>query len=69
MEEQVKMVRPQWKRFPHANGKFAFEFDALSGQIRCVDRGGTVVYDLAAEIEQARRQVNGTIDVVANVPS
>ena len=65
--ERMKIVLPQWVRYTHKNGTFAFEFDATRGVIRCVDRGGTVEYDLAARIAEAQQAPNGEIDTTANV--
>lgn len=68
MEERTYMVRPTpiWERYLHKNGKFAFEFDATRGVIRCVDRGGTIEYDLAARMAEAQQNPNTAIDNTAN---
>lgn len=64
--DKVRMVQPQWIRFTHANGKFAFEFDALRGIARCVDRGGTITHDLAAEMAKAQADAQASdIDTAA----
>lgn len=64
--EQDELIAPQWIRFTHKNGEFAFEFDPLRGIARCVKRGGTVEYDLVARMAEARRQVAASIDATAN---
>lgn len=56
------MVRPQWERYTHKNGQFAFEFDPRRGVIRCVNRGGTIEYDLAARMAEVQ---NGEVDSTA----
>ena len=64
----MKMVRPQWVRLKHKNGNFAAEFDPIGGVIRFVDRGGTVEYNLAAQMVEARATANAPIDTTATPP-
>lgn len=69
--DKIKMVQPQvgtlWVRLLHQNGKFAGEFDAKRGVIRFVDRGGTITYDLAAEMDKVR-QDKAASDTTAITP-
>ena len=64
----MKLVRPQWVRLKHKNGNFAAEFNPTNGVIRFVDRGGTVEYNLADQMVEARTATNAPIDTTATPP-